>query len=45
MMMEIDSVSETFFLKEPKAMGNIKDSSHVHCKTSWIGIFNISSEH
>jgi len=45
MMMETDSVSEKFCLKEPNGMENIQDSSYVHCKTSWIGIFNISWEH
>jgi len=45
MMMETDSVSEMFCLKEPKWMENIQHSSYVHCKSSWIGIFNISSEH
>jgi hypothetical protein len=44
-MMETDLVSETFCLKEHKKMENIQDSSYVHCKTSWIGIFNINSEH
>jgi hypothetical protein len=31
LMMETDSVSKTFCLKEPKGMENIQDSSCVHC--------------
>jgi len=45
MVMETDTVAENFFLKKPKWIENIQNSSYVHCKTSWIWIFNISKEH
>jgi hypothetical protein len=40
MMMETDSISETFSLKESKRMENIQDCSYVHCENSWIRIFS-----